>query len=185
MATITYCKRLRMEVDLQRIDLTPPLPRGFLWVPWDNAVLTTHAEVMWHAFRREFDGCVFPNLAQRDGCLGLMKTIAEDPGFVGSATWLIAAADRCCGTVQGLTVPGRVGMIQNLGVVRGYRGQGLGRALLLKALHGFRQVGVTRVCLEVTARNTRAVRLYHQTGFVISKSSFRELAPTEDDSYFI
>lgn len=185
MTTATYCKRLRMEVDLEWIDPAPPLPPAFVWVPWDEATLPTHADVMWQSFRREVDGRIFPNLAEHDGCVELMREITGRPGFVPDATWLVSATEGCCGTVQGLLVEGGLGMIQNLGVLADYRGLGLGRALLLRCLHGFRAVGLRRAFLEVTARNTRAVRLYHQAGFVVRKSFFRGLAPAVEDWYFI
>jgi ribosomal protein S18 acetylase RimI-like enzyme len=185
MATATYCKRLRMEIDLEWIDPVAPLPLGLVWAPWDDAILRTHSDVMWRSFRDEFDARVFPNFARRAGCIEMMRTICERPGFIPEATWLIAAPDRCCGTIQGLIDESGLGMIQNLGVLPRDRRMGLGRALLLKALHGFRGIGLKRAYLEVTARNSPAVRLYHQLGFVICKTSYRELDPIEDESYSI
>ena len=76
-------------------------------------------------------------------------------------------------------------MIQNLGVLPEYRGLGLGRALLLKALHGFCRLGLMRGSLEVTARNKRAVRLYHRAGFNIKKTIYREMADCENNRYFL
>jgi ribosomal protein S18 acetylase RimI-like enzyme len=185
MATTTYVKRLRMDIELDTLDPVPALPPGFVWVPWDEATLPTHAEVKWRSFRDEFDTRVFPNLAEREGCLDLMREICGRPGFIPAATWLVAGPGDCCGTVQGLHVGGRLGMIQNLGVVPECRGLGLGSALLLKALHGFRRTGLTRACLEVTARNLRAVRLYHRAGFASRKTLFREVAPLEEEWYSI
>jgi ribosomal protein S18 acetylase RimI-like enzyme len=185
MATITYCKRLRMEVDLRWIDPVPDLPPGFVWVPWADSVLEAHADVKWRSFRNETDSRVFPNLANLDGCVELMRVIRGREGFTPEATWLISAPGECCGTVQGVRDTSGFGMIQNLGVVPEYRGLGLGRALLLSALHGFRHKGFKRGSLEVTARNKRAVRLYHQAGFVIQKTMYRELAEVEKDLYFI
>jgi ribosomal protein S18 acetylase RimI-like enzyme len=52
---------------------------------------------------------------------------------------------------------------------------------MLKALHGFRAAGMVRAMLEVTARNSAAVRLYHWLGFQIVKTLYREVhAPTEE-----
>jgi GNAT superfamily N-acetyltransferase len=185
MTTLTYCKRLRMEIDLRWIEPTPALPLGYVWVPWDDAILKAHAEVKWRSFRGELDTRVFPNLSCREGCLQLMKVIREMPGFLPEATWLISAIDGCCGTVQGIRDDSGLGMIQNLGVVPEHRGRKLGKSLLLKALQGFRQAGLKRAFLEVSARNTRAVRLYHQTGFVTRKTLYREIAPVDEESYII
>jgi GNAT superfamily N-acetyltransferase len=185
MATITYCKRLRMEIDLEGIDPVPALPANFVWAPWADSILPAHAEAKWLSFRDETDARVFPNLANLDGCLQLMKVIRDRPGFVPEATWLIWAPDRCCGTVQGVCDESGCGMIQNLGVVPEYRGSGLGRLLLLKALHGFRRMGYRRSSLEVTARNRPAICLYHQTGFFAQKTVYCEVPEMDDESYFI
>ena len=105
---------------------------------------------------------VFPCLADFDGCRRLMTEIAGKPGFLPEATWLVVRSHHLpgrveyCGTVQGVCDQRGVGAIQNLGVVAEYRRNGLGTGLLLRALAGFRQTGVRRVYLEVTAQNDSA-----------------------------
>ena len=42
---ITYYKRFRMEIDLDRAITTASLPPSFTWVPWDESLLEQHAEV--------------------------------------------------------------------------------------------------------------------------------------------
>jgi ribosomal protein S18 acetylase RimI-like enzyme len=59
----------------------------------------------------------------------------------------------------------KVGAIQNIGVTPKHRGLGLGTVLLWHALAGFRQAGIERVFLEVTAQNSGACRLYERLGF--------------------
>jgi ribosomal protein S18 acetylase RimI-like enzyme len=66
-----------------------------------------------------------------------------------------------------------IGAIQNLGVVPEYRGYGLGRALVRRALDGFYQAGLRRAYLEVTAENTCAVRLYRAVGFRRAKTLYK------------
>ena len=185
MPLVSYCKRLRMEVDLRWIDPVPRLASPFVWVPWDDAVLYDHAEVKFHSFHGELDARIFPNLASRDGCVQLMELIRTKPGFLPDATWLIAGPHECCGTVQGICEANGVGAIQNLGVIPECRGNGLGRALLLKALHGFRNCGLKRVHLEVSARNRCAVRLYHEVGFISTRTLYRELAAELEEEYSI
>ncbi|MCE9531430.1 MAG: GNAT family N-acetyltransferase, partial [Planctomycetes bacterium] len=119
------------------------------------------------------------------GCLELMEVIHRLPGFLPETTWMIEATDGYCGTIQGVREETGQGMIQNLGIVPEQRGLGLGKALLLKSLHGFREVGLKQVFLEVSARNRRAVRLYHQLGFTIHKTFYREIAPIEEAMYVI
>ena len=66
-----------------------------------------------------------------------------------------------------------MGAIQNLGVTPERRGQGLGRALLLRALAGFQQAGLKQAFLEVTAQNAGAIHLYQQIGFVHSRTVYK------------
>lgn len=172
---ITYYKRFRMEIDL---DGGPPapgseLPEPFSWVAWDETLVDRHAEVKYLSFRDEIDSCVFPCLGDRYGCQRLMREIRRKPGFLPGATWLIAGPDGYVGTVQGVMDRGPIGAIQNLGVVPAYRGLGLGRALIGRALDGFYQAGLRRAYLEVTAENSGAVRLYRTVGFRRAKTLYK------------
>ena len=52
-----------------------------------------------------------------------------------------------------------------MGVLAEHRGQGVGRALLLRTIeHALRQ-GIYRITLEAREDNVRAIRLYEQVGF--------------------
>ncbi len=170
---ITYYKRLRMEVDLDGSILPAPLPDPFFWVPWDEAVLAQHAEVKYQSFCGEIDAAVFPCLGDRHGCLRLMREIRRKPGFLAGATWLIACPEGYVGTIQGVMDYGPIGAIQNVGVLPSYRGKGLGRALVHRALAGFYQAGLPRAYLEVTAENQNAVRLYRALGFRRAKTLYK------------
>lgn len=162
---ITYYKRFRMEVDLAVAAEPPPLPIGFFWLPWHDGILIHHADVKYRCFRQELDSRIFPCLGDSYGCERLMRDISSRRGFLPNATWLIGNSEGYVGTVQGVIDRGNTGMIQNLGVIPDVRGKGLGTALLLKALEGFREVGLRVGMLEVTAQNTAAVRLYRRLGF--------------------
>ncbi len=170
---ITYYKRFRMEVDLEGAYATPPLPPEFVWVSWDESLIDQHAEVKYLSFRSEIDACVFPCLGDRYGCQRLMREIRRKPGFLPGATWLIAGPDGYVGTVQGVMDRGPIGAIQNVGVVPSYRGLGLGRALIRRALQGFQSAGLQRAYLEVTAENASAVLLYRAVGFRRAKTLYK------------
>ena len=163
-----------MELDLRLSRPPAELPRGFHWLPWDIGLLELHAQVS-SAASGETDAEVFPSLGHLCGCRDLMIAIVGRPGFCPGATWLVAGADGCVATVQGLLDANRFGGIQNLGVIAEYRGLGIGRAILLKALSGFAAVGVRRAFLEVTAKNESAVRMYRQIGFRAYKTIYREV----------
>ena len=110
--------------------------------------------------------------------------------FLPEATWLVSRAAASgtvsplvdCGTIQGIASGRDSGSIQNVGVTPESRGIGLGRALLVKALHGFRNFGVKRVYLEATAENAPAVELYRSIGFRLVRTTYKHMqgaAPVE------
>jgi ribosomal protein S18 acetylase RimI-like enzyme len=170
---ITYYKRLRMEIDLDGSIRQVPIPDHLEWVSWEESLLADHAEVKFQSFRDEIDAYVFPCLGDRYGCQRLMREIRRKPGFLPCATWLIAAPDGYVGTVQGVMDQGPIGAIQNVGVIPSYRGIGLGRALVYRALLGFREAGLRRAYLEVTAENNAAVQLYRTLGFRRARTLYK------------
>lgn len=168
----SYFKRYKMEVELRDLP-SPQLPDGFTFVGWSVEWLEVHAEMLFGAFHQEIDAQVFPSLGDRQGSLCLMIEMSRKRGFVSEATWLLTGPAGPCGTVQGLRERSGLGSIQNIGVLPGWRGRGLGEALLLQALHGFRREGMGRAQLEVTAQNDTALRLYRRLGFRRSKTIYK------------
>lgn len=162
---ITYYKRFRMEIDLDGSIEPPEPPWPLEWLGWDDSLLERHAEAKFLCFRDEIDTELFPCLGERPGCVRLMREIRRKPGFLPGATWLIAGPRGDVATIQGVIDRGPIGAIQNVGVVPGYRGRGLGRLIVRKALEGFYRAGLRRAYLEVTAENSRAVLLYRDIGF--------------------
>ncbi|OAI47919.1 hypothetical protein AYO44_08505 [Planctomycetaceae bacterium SCGC AG-212-F19] len=169
----SYFKRFKMEIELAAIPPVPALPPGFQFVPWNETLVAAHADIKYQCFHEEIDAAVFPSLGTRDGCLHLMTGIRNKTGFLPEATWLIAGAEGYCATVQGICERHRVGAIQNLGVIPAQRGHGLGRTLLILALHGFIRHGLGRGMLEVTAQNDGAIRLYRTLGFRCVKTVYK------------
>lgn len=176
-----YIKRFRMEIDLQ-VDLPhAELPSGYVWMPWVADLLDRHAYTKWESFRTDLDSQVFPCLGEYMGCLRLMHEIHNRENFLANATWLITynphddGLFRDCATIQGLAGAGETGAIQNVGVIPSHRGQGLGRALVLQALHGFRIAGMRRVSLEVTADNVAALELYRTIGFQTVRTLYKAI----------
>ena len=177
---LTYFKRFRMEFDLVGRDLPEPtLGEGYRLVPWSPEMLEAHAEAKYQSFRSEIDANVFPCLGDAQGCLRLMKEIVGKEGFLPGATWLAAYDWRSsqppeyCGTIQGIRDRSQMGAVQNLGITPEHRGRGLGSALLLQALAGFRAAGLRRAFLEVTAQNVGAIRLYQRLGFVRARTVYK------------
>jgi GNAT superfamily N-acetyltransferase len=160
-----------MEADLHTVP-PPRTPTGCRWLPWSPGLLDAHAAVLVACFHQEIDATLFPSLGEANACRTLMSDIVKKPGFHPDATWLLETDDGPCATIQGLRERG-VGAIQNVGVVPALRGRGLGEALLLQAMHGFRRAGFGRVMLEVTAQNDGAIRLYRRLGFRRTKTIYK------------
>lgn len=178
--SVIWFKRFRMELDLQEpMPPVPALAAGLTWLSWRRELLETHALVKFQSFCGEMDGVIFPNLGCHDGCLRLMREIVAKPGFRPEATWLVMDGDIPCGTIQGVRDFPGCGAIQNIGVAPAYRSRGLGTALLLQAVWGFRRLGYHRATLEVTAQNDAAVRLYRRFGFRRRRTLFKAVDPLE------
>ena len=177
---LTYFKRYRMEIDLSvGIFIPPSMPEGYRLLPWSTALLQQHAEAKYQSFCSEIDANVFPCLGQREGCQRLMKEISRRKDFVPKSTWLLqcwqdsSAVDEMSGTIQGIRQDRHTGSVQNIGVTPQHRSQGLGTQLLHAALSGFKEAGMSRVQLEVTAQNTGALRLYQRLGFQRIKTVYK------------
>jgi len=172
-------KRLRMQFDLLQLREIPCLSDGYGFVPWKHVLQQRHAQVQWRAFRDDLDGRLFTCLNTLAGCRRLLEETVRHREFCDDSTWMVVfqpvpdwpAVD--CATIQGLIRPGAAGSIQNVGVVPEHRGFGLGRAIMLRALHGFRRCGARRVTLEVTASNRPAVAMYQSLGFEVGRVLFR------------
>lgn len=178
--SVLFCQRLRMEIDLShRVLDEPQLPNGYQWHAWSPDILERHAIVKFHSFQDEQDGRVFRSLREQSGCRNLMEYISGHEQFIPDVTWLLVYSASGvvvdCGTVQGIAPAPEFGAIQNVGILPEHRRRGLGHALMLKALRGFQQLGISRVSLEVTSANKGAVRLYESLGFCLVKTLFREV----------
>jgi ribosomal protein S18 acetylase RimI-like enzyme len=180
VATISYFKRYKMEVDLHALPPPRTPPPGCRWLPWRPDLLDAHAAALFACFQDEIDATVFPSLGNRDACRTLMTEIVRKPGFHPDATWLLLLDEAPCGTIQGIRERGGFGSIQNVGIVAPLRGRGMGEALVLQALHGFRRAGLPRAILEVTAENAPAIRLYRRLGFRRAKIVYKAV---QDNRY--
>jgi GNAT superfamily N-acetyltransferase len=172
VASVNYFKRYKMEADLRSLP-SPRLPEDFSFAAWSYELLDVHAEMLFGSFHQEIDAQVFPSLGDRQGSLCLMIEMTRKRGFLPEATWLLLGPLGPCGTVEALRERDGIGSIQNLGILPGWRGRRLGAALLLQALHGFRQAGLSRALLEVTAQNEPASRLYRSLGFRRTKTLYK------------
>ncbi len=177
---IQYIKRYDMCLDFTKTILSPPiLPPEYFWISWTPQLTDVHARIQYLGFRDELDALVFPSFRRYDSCLCLAHQIIDSPDFLPQAAWIIGKKLEdnqgvYCAAVQTSLLVNRRGQIHNIAVLPEYRGQGLGKALLLKSLAGFKQVGCQSVVLEATAENIPAMCLYKNTGFYVVKTTFKE-----------
>ena len=177
---LSYYRRFRMEIDFQQVVLPEPsLPEGYSCVPWNRNLADRHASVKFESFKTEIDSKVFRCLSELQGCQRLMNDITTQKHFLPETTWLVSFCNsenheyQDCATIQGVRQTSVMGAIQNVGVIPTHRGMGLGRAIVLLSLQGFRQVGMRRVYLEVTAQNKAAVSLYRSLGFRLTRTMYK------------
>jgi RimJ/RimL family protein N-acetyltransferase len=57
--------------------------------------------------------------------------------------------------------------VLGMGVLLKFRGQGVGRALIIAAIEKAKSIGLTRVELLVREENKTAIKLYERVGFVV------------------
>lgn len=57
--------------------------------------------------------------------------------------------------------------ILGMGLISKYRGNGIGKALIQATLMKAKEIGLTRVELDVREKNTRAIELYKKFGFIV------------------
>lgn len=179
---LAFFKRYRMQFDLRGVTFeSPRLDPGYKLLAWRPSLLGAHAIAKFESFRDELDSNVFNCLGNEEGCRKLMREISRRKGFVPEATWLMTyqsdSAEKAVpiATVQGIRNNPAIGLIQNIGVVEEFRGRGLGSIIVRKSLAGFQAAGAKLVTLEVTVKNTGAIRLYERLGFRINKTVYKSV----------
>jgi len=102
---------------------------------------------------------------------------------ISSADCVVGWCDIMRNPHEGFRHVGRLGM----GLLPGYRGQGLGRRLAVQTIGAARQVGIERVELDVFASNEAAIALYRALGFITEgiKRRARKLDGQYDDNVFM
>ena len=100
-------------------------------------------------------------LSTADKIPALERFLARNPGL----SWVVEADDQLVGTVLS-GHDGRRGFIYHLAVARGLRGQGVGRALMARALNGRAAAGIEKCHLMVAAGNEDGLGFWPAVGAV-------------------
>ncbi len=134
----------------------------FNWRRHSREVLEFQREI----YESNFPGFVVDEQFLRDYASQMRRSL-NNPA---EGLFVLEEADhRPCGflwlSLISTMVDACVGYIRNIYVDRGLRGQGHGRRLLALAEDWCLRRGVTRLALDASCCNTRAVDLYRQSGF--------------------
>lgn len=152
-------------------------PRGLPEPSWPAGVTTTGLEPgevgpVVHALVYEQAGWVeVPGHVARP-CEQWLQLLRHD-GFDPEQQVLAWRGNRLVGVAWGRTFSDGMGWVSQLAVARAERGQGLGRALLLRALQLRVSGGASRLGLGVVAGNTRALGLYLAVGLTVQREWVR------------
>jgi len=175
----------QMVIDLDRHFRTAKWPPGIDLRPFDEE---RHLETVYQAYDASFSDHF--GYQKRPAEVGLkrfrhmlIEDVAHDP-----ALWFIAwDGDEIAGFSLGFKYASEdrdMGWLALLGVPRGWRKRGLGKALLLHTFEEFRKRGKKRVGLGVDASNlTGALRLYENVGMYVARQYDRyekELRPGKE-----
>jgi mycothiol synthase len=149
-----------MKAELEE-PIQPSAPAGVTVRPFDpGSEVRTMYELMEDTFSEHWGKRPF---AYEDW-LRILDRSDYDPDL-----WLVAEADgELAGGLIGKVLEGR-GFVDDLGVLKKFRGRGIGTALLERSFETFRSKGYPSVMLNVDSGNeTGAVRLYERVGMRVT-----------------
>jgi mycothiol synthase len=164
---------LRMQIDLEAPPVLPEVPRVHI-----RPFLRGDEEVFHEVFERSFEGH-WGHVPRSSGAW--WEEVDRESGGERTYCFLAEQGGRVIGETSGLPKRFGMGWISSLGVVPEARGQGVGRALLLRSLAEFWSRGERRVGLGVDAANeTGAARLYESVGMQMTFGAIayeKDIAP--------
>ena len=141
---------------------------------WSATDFQAAAELIHLAYAGHIDAQINDQYRTLHGSLRFLHNIVRFPGcgvFEATHSWVLE--ERRSGALVGMLlasrVHGEVAHITQLCLAPGFRGQGLGRALLRHAMAQLRRAGYAALTLTVSEENAGAVRLYEQTGFSVRR----------------
>ena len=170
------------EIDLaeeiMRRDLHQPLrgeslPPGITYVEWTPELAQRFWEVYDDAFRNRPGFPGWPAQRWIDWISGY-DDFRPDLAFLAleggeAAGFIVCEVDAASELPAGR----RAGWIVQVGVRPGWRGRGIGRALLCHAMQRFRSEGLDDAMLYVNVNNPRAIGVYTGLGFSVVKRRTR------------
>jgi ribosomal protein S18 acetylase RimI-like enzyme len=160
LATLSYLERSVSTRPLSRNASPPP---GLVFEPYSDDLRQSFISALDGSYVETLDCPGLTGLRSTADVLEGHRATGEfDPGM-----WTLALVDGAPAGVALLNPSPRQGTIElvYLGVAQAFRGRGVGRALLDRAIELSRPRRERSITLAVDERNAPAIRLYFQAGF--------------------
>ncbi len=166
-----YPRQLRV-LELQQAPWSQEIHGGLRLEPWRDHLLLPAARLIRLAYENHVDSELNDQYRTEFDVLRFLQNIIHAQGcgvFLPEASFVILAgpAEPAVGLVLTSAVAPDVGHTTQLCIRPGYRGHGLGRALLQASIAALREKGFRWLTLTVTASNQPAIGLYERLGFRI------------------
>jgi mycothiol synthase len=149
----------RMTMPLDAAPPRPQLPDGVELRPFRLGVDDVPVHALVQSAFSEIEGNIHHDYEQ-------WRVRSIESSRFDARWWVVAwAGDEIAGVaLSEHWAEDQTGWVGQLAVAPGWRGRGLGRALLLAALSEFHAAGITRGALSVHGENESAARLYQSVG---------------------
>ena len=163
---------MRRELTAPVLD-AGPLPPGIALRPLRREDLTAAAEIIYRSHQQSVDAALNMTYATPATCRGFVETLVVRSGcgqFDSEASRFAEGPRGPLGVLIASRLSRTNGHVCQVSVIPGAEGNGLGAALVCRALAAFREQGLVSVTLSVTASNERAHRLYERLGFSVQRA---------------
>lgn len=116
--------------------------------------------------------------------LSNLYTYFNLPG--GGFFLLVKENDEIIGTSGCLKLSNKEGVLKRFYIHKDYRGTGVAKKLLEASINKAKEMGLSRLVLDVSRNNKRAIRFYEKNGFMRYNQSPIDLWPEsyEPENYF-
>ena len=138
--------------------------------PWVESDYAAVHEIIYESYRGTVDARANSGYRTREGCADLLEALTDSAwcGRFDSQLTQVAIdreTGRCCGVAIASRISRTAAHLGQISVLPIYQGEGIGRALVERALEAAKASALARVTLAVTRANERAARLYENCGF--------------------
>lgn len=162
-----------------RRELTAPVPEPAALAPeitlrpLRREDLMAAAEIVYRSHQHSVDAALNMTYATPATCRTFVETLVVRAGcgqFDHEASRFAEGPRGPLGVLIASRLSRTNGHVCQVSVVPGAQGNGLGAALVSRALAAFREQGLVSATLSVTASNERAHRLYERLGFSVQRA---------------